>query len=476
MKKYISVILAAIILFSSLPLPASAAGPFSDVPDNAWYKPYVNKLYERGITNGYQDGTFKPNNTISVAEFITFTLRAMGYNDLKGRQRWYDGYVDKARELGIISERAYTAYEDLDSNITREEMAEIIVNAMGDDDIPDDLILYMDMIKDFDDIFIIYKLDVLICYAKGLINGTPDGYFNPRNTATRAEAAKIIINMIEYESNQGSAKPAEPNGMVVDDSSVTVDIDFGKFVESAVISVEKGDQYTQSFYRINSDKFNGKVYLPFGSGEYEITVYISDEYTPQNNAYGYYCEYRVVNNDTRDLSYLLPSGLVESDSEEIIRLAEEITKNAKDDMERVKLIHKWVATNIAYDTEAYFSGNAGDYSALDTLRLKKAVCNGYARLTAALCRAAGIRTKIISGVAIYADMGQTWEDVDTTLPNHAWNEVFVDGRWVVMDTTWDAGYVDYYTGKFNFRYSTRYFDPSEEAFAVDHLEISESEE
>ena len=129
MKKYIFAILAVIILFNILPLHVSAAGPFSDVPDNAWYKPYVDKLYERGITNGYADGTFRPNDTISVAEFITFTLRAMGYNNLKGRQRWYDEYVDKARELEVIGKSSYWSYEYLEAEITREQLAERNLNA-----------------------------------------------------------------------------------------------------------------------------------------------------------------------------------------------------------------------------------------------------------------------------------------------------------------------------------------------------------
>ena len=475
MKKFVSVILAVFILFNSFALPISAEGAFSDVRDKAWYKPYVDTLYERNITKGYQDGTFKPDNTISVAEFIAFTLRALGYNDLKGADRWYDRYVAKAEELNIISRYEYPSYRELDRNITRQEMAKIIANALSED-IPDDVFLYQSMIKDFDTILYIYQSYVLICYAKGIINGTPEGYFNPGRTVTRAEAAKVIINLIEPESRQVPPEPEDPNAIVVEDSSITLDIAFDNVIESAWIHVEKGDQIGDFFYKINSDRFNRKIYLPFGPGKYEVTVYISDENTPTTNLYPYYCEYKVVNKDTRDMKYLLPSGLVESDSEEIINLAGEITKDAKNDMERIKLIHKWVATNIAYDTEAYFSGNSGNYSALETLHGKKAVCNGYARLTAALCRAVGIRTKIISGVSIHANMGETWDDADTTRSNHAWNEVFVDGRWVVMDTTWDAGYVNFSTHKFTFRYTTQYFDPSEEAFAVDHLKLSESEE
>ncbi|MEX1030769.1 MAG: transglutaminase domain-containing protein [Paenibacillaceae bacterium] len=68
-------------------------------------------------------------------------------------------------------------------------------------------------------------------------------------------------------------------------------------------------------------------------------------------------------------------------------------------------------------------------------------CDGYARLNIALHRAVGIKAKLIIGSAIDIESGQSWTDELLKVPNHAWNEVFIDGRWITHDPTWDAGYI-----------------------------------
>ncbi|MDH3307781.1 MAG: S-layer homology domain-containing protein, partial [Acidimicrobiia bacterium] len=53
-------------------------GIFGDVPAGEWYTPYVEQLYQLGITVGYADGTFQPNGTVSRAEMSVFLSRALG--------------------------------------------------------------------------------------------------------------------------------------------------------------------------------------------------------------------------------------------------------------------------------------------------------------------------------------------------------------------------------------------------------------
>ncbi len=48
--------------------------PFSDVPDNEWYTPYVKEAYATGVVNGYSDGTFRPAATINVAEAVKILM------------------------------------------------------------------------------------------------------------------------------------------------------------------------------------------------------------------------------------------------------------------------------------------------------------------------------------------------------------------------------------------------------------------
>ena len=60
---------------------------------------------------------------------------------------------------------------------------------------------------------------------------------------------------------------------------------------------------------------------------------------------------------------------------------------------------------------------------------------------AALCRAEGIPCNVVTGYALGVSGDTKWtdENIATDEQNHAWNEVYVDGRWVIVDTTWDSG-------------------------------------
>lgn len=158
-----------------------------------------------------------------------------------------------------------------------------------------------------------------------------------------------------------------------------------------------------------------------------------------------------------------------SEREEIRRLASEIAAGSTSDYERLLRIHDWVAENIYYNWDAYWSDDPVAVDACGTLRSKTSVCRGYAVLTEALLRGVGIPARVVRGHAlgVSAD-GKYWDEVDHSKSNHSWNEAFVDGRWVILDTTWDSGN-DYEDGQFK-RGSVRhaYFDPSLQAFSYTH--------
>lgn len=63
--KILSVMLAVLVLAAGLPLTAAAARVFTDVGDGEWYDTYVLKAYEAGLITGFEDATFKPNEKIS---------------------------------------------------------------------------------------------------------------------------------------------------------------------------------------------------------------------------------------------------------------------------------------------------------------------------------------------------------------------------------------------------------------------------
>ncbi|MBI3542635.1 MAG: transglutaminase domain-containing protein [Deltaproteobacteria bacterium] len=212
------------------------------------------------------------------------------------------------------------------------------------------------------------------------------------------------------------------------------------------------------------------IYLKRGAGDYQIVAWATtnqDRITRYTWRVG---ELDVRNDDAADESFLLPGTDIESDDPAIRELAANLTRDAKTDLERSRALYAWVTSNVTYDTDQYFSGNPRSRhrsDALETLALKRAVCQGYANLSAALHRAAGLRAKYVRGQASPHSQN-TWE-------NHAWNEIWIDGRWVVEDPTWDSGYVTTGTKIFTSRAATRFFDPNPVDFATSHRKDSETD-
>ena len=108
-----------------------------------------------------------------------------------------------------------------------------------------------------------------------------------------------------------------------------------------------------------------------------------------------------------------------------------------DDYEKAKVLHDWIALNIEYDVESYFSGNYPPMDSTSVLKRRTAVCEGFSSLYQRFCELAGLRCFKITGVAKgygYSSSG--------TLGPHAWNAVQIDNMCYLLDSTWDGGYVE----------------------------------
>lgn len=188
---------------------------------------------------------------------------------------------------------------------------------------------------------------------------------------------------------------------------------------------EKAKDY---FAKVENGQYEGTLHLSSGPGNYEVTFLQTRD---SNKIASYYKikDLQINNLDTRDLSFLQPSEKVQSDNDQIIDLAKEIVAGSKSQREAVVRINRWLMNNVDYDMDGLKDGSYArkDQTALGTLENRKVVCEGFANLFAALARASGIRTKLIFGHGI------------TTLGGgpHAWNQVYIEGQWLNIDSTWD---------------------------------------
>ena len=114
----------------------STTNSFNDVASNAWYNNAVSTTSNAGIINGYPDGSFKPDNYITRAEFATIAANFLSsgyeglnqFSDISGH--WAADYINRAAEAGWIS-----GYEDgtfrPDAYITRAEAMTLVNNMLG---------------------------------------------------------------------------------------------------------------------------------------------------------------------------------------------------------------------------------------------------------------------------------------------------------------------------------------------------------
>ena len=176
--------------------------PFVDVPEGEWYYESVYYAWDADLIDGTSATTFRPDNTLTVAEAIKLAaalhqLESDGKVTLKnGTANWYDTYVAYAVKEGII-EAKYQSYTQAQMNApaTRREFVHILhgaldeyeaMNAISDNAIPDVKTgdAYADEIYDF--------------YRAGILTGSnAQGTFHPESSIKRSEVAAILIRMYD---------------------------------------------------------------------------------------------------------------------------------------------------------------------------------------------------------------------------------------------------------------------------------------
>ena len=100
---------------------------FSDVPSSHWASGYINLASNLGLIKGYPDGRFKPDATVSYVEASTMLLRALDYGKELDNLSWPTGYMSKANSAGLLDN--VTANNSSEAAI-RGNVASMILNTL----------------------------------------------------------------------------------------------------------------------------------------------------------------------------------------------------------------------------------------------------------------------------------------------------------------------------------------------------------
>ncbi len=203
MKKAVVCMLSVLCLVS--------AG-FTDVVSGSWYESAVVEMHNKGLVNGYPDGTFRPSETITAAEFVSITARCSGleYVSSSVSAHWAGDVMSAALSAGWYDwDEIPPDSDSYDSPITRDVAVKILMRAMFPDAHGDYLTESAKM-SDFASLSGRYYDTVLAAYSLGIVNGDENGRFNPRGFLTRAESCAIFSRALSLSDTARSETVTEP--------------------------------------------------------------------------------------------------------------------------------------------------------------------------------------------------------------------------------------------------------------------------
>lgn len=163
----------------------SSIRQFTDMTSSTWCYKYVTELSDAKVIDGYTDGTFRPNNTVTYGQALKLIMLAAGYSaQAQTGSHPFSGYLSRAQKDGLVSGSI-----NLDAPITRLAVAQIAAKAMKLSTSG------LSSVKPFTDTSDPY---VQALNAAGIVEGyfsNGTSTYKPYNTLTRGQISAIVWRM-----------------------------------------------------------------------------------------------------------------------------------------------------------------------------------------------------------------------------------------------------------------------------------------
>lgn len=230
------------------------------------------------------------------------------------------------------------------------------------------------------------------------------------------------------------AASADFNKDKIDQGIISIKYSTADTSKKAKVLIQFGDEKYQ--YNIK----NGNSYVNFplqlGNGTYTIGVYEQIEGTKYSQVTSTTVNLML---DDNSKVFLISNQLINwGEKMNTVTLAKELTKNKKTDNDKIEVLYQYMCQQFSYD---YVKMKNLEYDYIpvidDVLKKKLGICYDYSAVFASMLRSQGIKCKLI--------MGYT----KNVKEYHAWNDVDVNEKWVVVDTTFDS---QMYTNKVQYKF------------------------
>lgn len=251
-------------------------GIFIDVSTNHWANEAIESMSNRGIINGYEDGTFKPEAYLSREEFAKLITLTFGmeiedvdiptFSDVD-KSSWSYKYIETSKEYltGYFPPKGRPFFDPF-SNATREDVAVALTRAMGiNDENIDANSLLRYTFTDYEEISPRLRVEVASAIKHGLIKGYPDGTFRPNAPIDRASTATLLYRVLK-SSYATASKDVELSLNVPEKVSTKTVRITGKTNKDAKVYIDDEEVY------VNNGKFDALFELVDGEGVYEFEI------------------------------------------------------------------------------------------------------------------------------------------------------------------------------------------------------------
>ena len=475
-KRMISLILSLTLLLS-LSVPALAAAPaakphFTDVPTSHWAYTQIERAYSDGVIAGTAGnaanytGVFSPSGTLTEAQFVTIMTRAFFNEELEAAKKvvgsnakWYAAAQKVAEDKHLLT----FVQGKMDAPITRYDMAAIMTNIMDAKEFSGrpgatKIEETFDKIADFKSIPNSYQISVASVFAMGLIAGTDSkGTFSGASYMNRAQAAVVYGRMKDAFLDAGNSgtttkpdtteptptpTPSAPGGdgescVVGTTSSQPVTLSYAihkpvddywsKQSEEVKAATDKDAFNAAVNTLINAEKIVENSTVMRVNPNFNYAVYAEGQTTTAmkrtTTAFGSVVAYGKRYSATATNGMYVCNAYKISDKR--VAAVAEATSQFTDNMsdkDKIKICVDLITKKFSYDANGKgFSWTDGGTSG---------VCDDFAIATTNILGVAGIPVIQLAG--------------PVSNGSHAWNLVYADGEWIIVDATAaEFGYPQY---------------------------------